>query len=160
MAGIAFDHTIATENQIVYNEIYPPIIEKQKIIDPCGRSVYQLIEQYAATEKGNPRTYRATKKAHAILFKKKKFIWFVIKWAGWHVTKIYSHFKSEQECFKKNFILMNQKSRQEAKNSTEKDFYKLINNSNFGYDCRNNLDNYQFVPLLLFRKRGRTIQKQ
>ena len=55
---------------------------------------------------------------------------------------------------------MNQKSRQEAKNSTEKDFYKLINNSNFGYDCRNNLDNYQFVPLLLFRKRGRTIQKQ
>ena len=33
---------------------------------------------------------------------------------------------------------MNQKSRQEAKNSIEKDFYKLMNNSNFGYDCRNN----------------------
>ena len=42
---------------------------------------------------------------------------------------------------------MNQKSRQEAKNSIEKDFYKLMNNSNFGYDCRNNLDNWQFIPI-------------
>ena len=39
---------------------------------------------------------------------------------------------------------MNQKSRQ---NSIEKGFYKLMNNSNFGYDCRNNLDNCQFVPI-------------
>ena len=43
---------------------------------------------------------------------------------------------------------MNQKSIQNAKNSVEKDFYKLImNNSNFGYDCRNNLDNCKFVPI-------------
>ena len=67
---IEFDHTKATEKQIVYNEIYPPIIEKQKIIDPCERSVYQLLEQYSATEKGNPTTYRATKRAHATLFRK------------------------------------------------------------------------------------------
>ena len=67
---IEFDHTKATEKQIVYNEIYPPIIEKQKIIDPCERSVYQLLEQYSATEKGNPTTYRATKRAHAMLFRK------------------------------------------------------------------------------------------
>ena len=72
---------------------------------------------------------------------------FVIKQAGWRVTKIYSHFTFEQECFENNFILMNQKSRQEAKNSIEKDFYKLTSNSNFGYDCRNNLDNCQFVPI-------------
>ena len=31
---------------------------------------------------------------------------------------------------------MNQKSRQQPKNSVEKFFYKLMNNSNFGYDCR------------------------
>ena len=40
---------------------------------------------------------------------------------------------------------MNQKSRQESKNDIEKDFYKLINNSNFGYDCCNNLGNCKFV---------------
>ena len=40
---------------------------------------------------------------------------------------------------------MNQRSRQNAKNSIEKDFYKLMNNANFGYDCRNNLDNCQFI---------------
>ena len=40
---------------------------------------------------------------------------------------------------------MNQKSRQQCKNNIEKDFYKLMNNSNF--DCRNNLDNCKFVPI-------------
>ena len=42
---------------------------------------------------------------------------------------------------------MNQKSRQESTNSVEKNFYKLMNNSNFGYDCRNNIDNCKFVPI-------------
>ena len=42
---------------------------------------------------------------------------------------------------------MNQKSRQLSKNNVEKDFYKLMNNSNFWYDCRNNLDNCKFVPI-------------
>ena len=42
---------------------------------------------------------------------------------------------------------MNQNSREKFKNSIEKGFYKLLNNSNIGYDCRNNLDNCQFVPI-------------
>ena len=42
---------------------------------------------------------------------------------------------------------MNQKSRQQSKNSVEKDFFKLINNSNFWYDCRNNIDNCKFVSI-------------
>ena len=29
----------------------------------------------------------------------------------------------------------------------KKDFCKLMNNSNLGYDCRNNLDNCEFVPI-------------
>ena len=74
VVDIELDHTKATENQIVYNEIYSPKIEKQKMIDPCERSVYQLIKQYAATEKGNPRSYRAAKKAHATLSKNIQYI--------------------------------------------------------------------------------------
>ena len=42
---------------------------------------------------------------------------------------------------------MNQKSRQESKNNIEEDFYKLMSNSSFGYDCRNNLDNCKFVHI-------------
>ena len=53
----------------------------------------------------------------------------------------------EQKRFKKKFILMSHKSRQESTNNIEKDLNKLMNNSNFGYDCRNNLDNCKFVPL-------------
>ena len=72
---------------------------------------------------------------------------FVIKRAGWKVTKIHAHLTFEQKRFKQKFILVNQKSRQESKNDIEKDFYKLMNNSNFGYDCRNNLDNCKFVRI-------------
>ena len=72
---------------------------------------------------------------------------FCIKRASWKITKINSHLTFEQARFKRKFILMNQKSRQQSKNNIEKDFYKLMNNSNFGYDCRNNLDNCKFVPI-------------
>ena len=43
---------------------------------------------------------------------------------------------------------MNQKSRQNAKNSIEKDFYKLMNNVNFGFDCSNNANKLKFEPLI------------
>ena len=42
---------------------------------------------------------------------------------------------------------MNQKARQEAVDKVESDFCKLLNNGNFGYDCRNNLDNCKFQPI-------------
>ena len=57
---------------------------------------------------------------------------FSINRAGWCVTKIYLHHTFEQECFKKNFILMNQCSRQNVRNFSKKDFHKLMNNSKFG----------------------------
>ena len=47
---------------------------------------------------------------------------FCIKRAEWKVTKIHSHLTFEQKRFKRKFILMNQKSRQESKNDIEKDF--------------------------------------
>ena len=73
---------------------------------------------------------------------------FLIKRAGWVVTKLYSHFTFEQDAFKKEFVLMNQRSRQNAKNDIEKNFYKLMNNANFGFDCRNNANNLKFESLI------------
>ena len=152
IVDIEFDVKNATEREFAYNEIYPPIIEKQKTIDSYERSVFQLLEQFVRGEKG-PKAYRVTGKGHANLFKKifmpmhLEDLVFDIKRAGWKVTKIHSHLTFEQARFKQNFILMNQKLRQQSKNSVEKDFYKLMNNSNFGYDCRNNIDNCKFVPI-------------
>ena len=54
--------------KFAYNEIYPPIIEKQGIIDSCERSAFQLIEQFAMRENNVPKAYRSTAKAHANLF--------------------------------------------------------------------------------------------
>ena len=73
---------------------------------------------------------------------------FLIKRAGWKVAKLYCHFTFEQDTIKKDFVLMNQKSRQNAENDIEKNFYKLMNNANFGFDCRNNADNLKFDPLI------------
>ena len=42
---------------------------------------------------------------------------------------------------------MKQKSRQIAQTNVEKDFYKLLNNSNFGIDCRSNIDNRTLEPI-------------
>ena len=104
-------------------------------------------------EKG-PSSYKKSAKAHANLFLKLSLpmhledLAFCIKRPGWKITKIHAHLTFEQSRFKRDFILMNQKSRQLSKNDVEKDFFKLMNNSNFGYDCRNNLDNCKFNPIL------------
>ena len=97
VVDIMFDLKNATKRQLVYNGIYPPIIEKKKIIDPCERSVFQLLEQYKEGDNGNPLAYRATSKAHATMLKKKfipmylEHLAFVIKKVGWKVTKIHAH---------------------------------------------------------------------
>ena len=65
----------------------------------------------------------------------------------WKVIKIYSHFTFEQSCFKREFVLTNQRKRQEAKSSIEKDFHKLMNNAIFGNDCRDNRNNRKFQPI-------------
>ena len=68
IVNIEFDTKNATEREFAYNEIYSPIIEKKKIIDPCERSVYQLLEQYKEGGKG-PLFYQSTAKAHATMLK-------------------------------------------------------------------------------------------
>ena len=149
IVDIEFDEENASEKQFMYNEIFPPIIEKEKILDANERSLYQLLELFETSS-----AYRCTAKSHATMFSKKciplyiEDLRFLIKRAGWIVTKLYSHFTFEQDAFKKDFILMNQRSRQNAKNDIEKNFYKLMNNSNFGFDCRKNANNLKFEPLI------------
>ena len=70
-------------------------------------------------------------------------LYFLTTRAGWKVTKIYEHYTFKQDTFKKDFVVMNQNARKTAKTKVEKDFYKLLNNSNFGNDCRNNIVNCQ-----------------
>ena len=69
IVDVEFDFKNSTEREYAYNKIYPPIIEKQKIIDPCERSAFQLIEQFVMGE-NTSKVYRSTAKAHANLFKK------------------------------------------------------------------------------------------
>ena len=61
----------ATKWQILYNEIMPPITEKQKILEVNERSVYQLLNLIRKTSDGVPKAYRCTQKSHATLFPKK-----------------------------------------------------------------------------------------
>lgn len=63
------------------------------------------------------------------------------------MTKTYVHCNFEQLPFEKEFVTMNQFARQKAKTSVEKDFYKLMSNSNFGTDCTNNINNCQFEAI-------------
>ena len=55
-----------------------------------------------------------------------------------------AHYTFEQSKFKKDFVIMNQVSRLQEKTDIERDFYRLMNNSNFGFDSRNNAENCFF----------------
>ena len=66
---------------------------------------------------------------------------FLIQRCHWIVTKLYLHFTFEQDTFKREFVLHNQKERQNTKTDVEKDFYKFMNNATFRVDFRDNLNN-------------------
>ena len=106
------------------------------------------------TTDGKPKTYRCIPKSHVAMFLKRfiplylEDLRFLIKRARWHVTKLYLHFTFKQDSFKREFVFMNQTSRQNAKNNIEKDFFKSMNNANFGFDCRNNANNTKFEPIV------------
>ena len=154
VVDIEIDEQNATEKQLLYNEVFPPIIEKQQILDANERSAYQLLELFDETSDNKPESYRCTAKSHAAMFPKKfiplylEDLRFVGRRAGWIVRKLYSHFTFEQDCFKKKFVPKNQKSRQNAKSDIDKNFWKLMNNANFGFDCRNNANNTRFEPII------------
>ena len=151
------------EKTLSFNEVYPPIFEKAKSkktnkqtkrLEPYERSSLQLLSiAVRGEEKDRLNSFLYNSKTHSTL-KEKKFILlyvedlhFLVTRAGWLVTHIYDHYTFEQATFKKDFVIMNQKSRQTATSSVEKDFYKLLNNSNFGINCRNNIDSCYLEPI-------------
>ena len=71
VVNIEFDEKRATEREYMYNEILTPIIEKQKILEPNERSVYQLLELFDKTNDDKPKSYHCTKKSHVTMFLKK-----------------------------------------------------------------------------------------
>ena len=128
VVDIEFDYENASPRQFMYNEIFPPIIEKEKIMEANERSLFQLLELFSKKDDGKPRSYRCTSKSHATLLPKTciplylEDLRFLIKRAGWKVAKLYCHFTLEEDTIKKEFVLMNHKSRQNVKNDIEKNF--------------------------------------
>ena len=71
VVDIEFDEKNATKKQYMYNEIFPPIIEKQKILNAYEGLLYQLLELFNKTDDDKPKSYRCTAKSHATIFPKK-----------------------------------------------------------------------------------------
>ena len=71
VVDIEFDENNVTRKQYMYNEIFPQIIEKQKVLDANERSLFQLLELFDKTKDGKPKSYRRTAKSHATMFPKK-----------------------------------------------------------------------------------------
>ena len=147
-----FDHENADKKQLFFNEIYTPTFEK-KVLFANERFVFQLLGAMRLNNKGTINSYKTTGKTYATMDKKfaiplyTEYLHFLILRCRWKVSKVRAHCTFEQSKFKKEFVIMNQVSRQNAKTDVEKNFYKLTINSNFDYDSQNNADNCFFQPI-------------
>ena len=133
---------------LLFSEIFPPVFEKSKKILPYLRSCSQIMsraqkkddkDEFASLPFNSKTNTTLNKKIFVNLYAED--IYLLSTRARWKVTKIYDHYTFKQDTFKKNFVVMNQNARKTAKTKVKKDFYKLLNNSNFDNDCRNNLGN-------------------
>ena len=127
------------------NEILTSIFKKQKILEANERSVYQLLELSDKTNSDMPKSYHCNKNLKSLCFGKKFILLYLedlkllITRCYWRVTKIYySYYTFKQARFRSRFVLRNHKSRQNVKNAIKKYLFKLMNNANFGRDCRDN----------------------
>ena len=141
------------EKKLLLNEIHSPIFEKKEIISLDVRSVFQLLDAMILNDKGTLNSYKTTAKTLSTMEKKvfiplyAEHLSFLVTRCSWKMTRSYDYYTFEQRKFKNHFVIMNQVARQNAKSSVEKEFYKLMNNSNFDYGCRNNAENCSFKPI-------------
>ena len=119
-------------------------------------------------DKETINSFKTTAKTHATMDEKiasplyDQHLHFLLTRCGWKVTRIGGHCTFQQKKLKKDFVIMNPVSRQNVKTNIEKDFFKLMKNANFVYDCCNNADNCYFSPIydeleeLMYAKRYQT----
>ena len=134
----------------MYNEVFPSIFESKSKVPVSSRSMYQLLSTMRIGKRGDVLKFKVTEKTDAALLPKKKFPMFIehthflTTRAGWKITNVYQYYTFEQEPFKKEYILGNQRSRQAAVargDDVQANFWKLLNNTNFCFDCRDNSQN-------------------
>ena len=70
VVDIRFDREKASDRVLMYNEIFPPVIEKRKTLDANERSVFQLCEPYSENKDGKPKSYKTGAKSHSTLLPK------------------------------------------------------------------------------------------
>ena len=115
---VDFEFADINEETLLFNEIYPPIFEKHKKIDPYERSCTQIMSRanIKKNKKKEDTLYSLpfNSKTHATL-KEKIFLplyaedlYFLTTRAGWKVTRIYENYTFKQDTFKKDFVVMNQ----------------------------------------------------
>ena len=79
-------------------------------------------------DKGMIISYKTTAKTHATMDKKisiplyAEHLHLLMTKCGWRVWNVRVHYTFQQSKFKKDFITMNQVSRQQAKTDVERDF--------------------------------------
>ena len=99
---------------LLFNEIFPPIFEKNKKIPPHLRSCSQIMSRAQKEDNKDEIKYLPfNSKTHATLNKNifvnlyAEGLYFLTTRAGWEVTKIYDHFTFKQDTFKRDFVVMN-----------------------------------------------------
>ena len=89
-------------NMMLFNEIYPPIFQKNKTVRAHETSTVHLISVLSRNEqRGIINSLKCSAKTHSKLDEKISFpvynehLHFLIKRAGWFVTSIYEHLNFE-----------------------------------------------------------------
>ena len=80
VADVKFNEKVATEQQLMCNEIFPPMIEKLMVSESNEQSLFQLIEQYSVTDKGKPKSYKPNKRSHSTMLEKNSSLFILKIW--------------------------------------------------------------------------------
>ena len=83
------------ETKLLTTKYIHLLLKNKKLLIHVKGQCINYLNNIQQLKKGNPRTYRATKKAHASMFKMKfeptylEQILFAVNRAGWHVKSIH-----------------------------------------------------------------------